>query len=117
MPAGAVCPSHSLMAVLLQVNISGTMAQRRIARKRCYACWCCLSVAHADGSTAVGEHNLHDWMAPYRSKEMLCLLVLLGIAVGQRIRHEAWRLQQTAALPLKPPLTLATPIGCTTVLG
>jgi len=78
MPAGAACPSQSLTAALLQVNTSGTMAWRRIARRGCYACWCCMPVAHADGSTAVGEHILHDCMAPYRSKEMLCLLVLLA---------------------------------------
>jgi len=47
-------------------------------RMRCYACWCCWPVSNSDGSTAVGQHIRHGGMAPHRSKEMLCLLVLLA---------------------------------------
>jgi len=49
MPAGAAGPSQELTAALLPV-------------------------ANADGSTAVGEHNRHDGVAPYRSKKMATLL-------------------------------------------
>jgi len=67
---------HTLMAALW-VSTSGTMAWRRVVRNRCYACWCCWPATHADDST-VGEPIRHDGMAPHRSKEMLCLLVLLA---------------------------------------
>jgi len=76
MPAGAAGPSHTLMAALW-VDASGAMAWRRSRLTEMHACWCCKPVAPADGST-VGEHIRCDGMAPRRSKEMLCLLVLLA---------------------------------------
>jgi len=75
MPVGAANPSHRLMAPLL-VNPSDTKAWRRPARKRCYACWYRTPAAHTDGS-ATGEHVRPDGMAPRRSKDTSCLLVLL----------------------------------------
>jgi len=65
MPVDAASPSYGLMAALL-ANPSGTMAWRRVARKRCYACWYCTLAAHTDGNIA-GEHVRHDGMASPRS--------------------------------------------------
>ena len=66
--AGAACPSHMPMATLLQVNTSGTIAWRRLARQRCYACWCCLLVASAHG--AVEYHIRRDDVALPLPSEM-----------------------------------------------
>jgi len=57
----ALRPSHVPMATQLPVNTSGTMAGRRHARQRCYACWCCLLVASAHG--AVEDHIRRDDVA------------------------------------------------------
>ena len=65
------------------ITTSGTMDGRRNAREKREAGWNCGprtvgALLRREGSTPVGEHVWHDGMAPYRSEEMLCLLVLLA---------------------------------------